>query len=178
MKRNLITAIAIMALCLTANAQQQNGGRRQQMDPTEVYNRMAERYVKQMKLDDDKAEVFKVLYLDYQTARHNATHPKGGESSDEQAERVDFKKLTDEQAKELIEKQFKGQEAQLQIDKEYLPKFLEILTPAQAAQIYVRQGGNRNGQGQGRPYGGQGRQGGFGGPGGGFGGQGGFGGGF
>jgi len=170
MKRLLFTALAVIFISSAAMAQQ-NGGRRQQMDPTEMYNRQAERLVKQMKLDDDKAEPFKVLYLDYQTARHNATHPKGGESSDEEANKVDWKKLTDEQATVLIDKQFKGQEAQLQIDKEYLPKFLEILTPAQTAQIYVRQG--RGGQ-QGRPDGGRG---GF--PGGGFpgGGPGGFGGG-
>jgi len=85
-----------------------------------------------------------------------------------------MKKITDAQATELIQKQFAAQEAQLTVDKSYLPKFLEILTPAQAAQIYIQRGGQRGGMGQ---QGGQGR------PGGGFGGgprgggNGGFGGG-
>ena len=86
-----------------------------------------------------------------------------------------MKKLTDEQAAELIQKQFASQEAQLKVDKDYLPKFLEILTPVQAAQVYIQRMGQRGGMGQNGGF--QGRPGG--GFGGGFpnGGPGGFGGG-
>ena len=159
----------MVLVSVAAVAQNGNGGQRQRIDPTELYNRQAERLAKQMKLDDDKANVFKVLYLDYQTARQNALHPKG-ENAEE--ERPDFKKMTDAQATELIQKQLAGQEAQVAVDKEYLPKFLEIPTPVQTAQIYLQRGGMRNG--------GQGMQGGQGGFGGGprGGGNGGFGGGF
>ena len=75
----------------------------------------------------------------------------------------------------LINKQFAAQEAQLKVDKEYLPRFLEIITPAQAARVYVRRAGGMGGNEQGT-RGGQGHQGGFGGPGGGggFGGPEGF----
>lgn len=159
----------IMLATATVSAQN-NRGQRQRLDPTELYTQMGERLAKQMKLEDEKADVFKVLYLDYQMARRNAANPKGEAETEE---RVDFKKLTDEKATELIEKQFATQEAQLAVDKSYLPKFLEILTPSQAAQVFLaRQGMGMQRQNNGQMGGGRG----FGGPGGGFGGQGGFGG--
>ena len=77
-----------------------------------------------------------------------------------------MQKLTDEQAGELVQKHFAAQEAQLKVDKEYYPKFLEILTPAQAAQVFVPQRGmgqrGRNGgrNGGGRQGGGNGNFGG------------------
>lgn len=127
-RKILFSAFLAMFAMTTVFAQ----NNRRRVDPTEVHNRMAERLVKQMKLDDEKEETFKVLYLDYQTARTNAANPKG-----ENEEEVDLKKITDEQAMELIQKQLAAQEAQLKVDREYLPKFLEIITPAQAAHIFV-----------------------------------------
>lgn len=166
MKKFFSAALFMVLISTTVFAQNNNRGQRQRLDPTEMHNRMAERLAKDMKLDDDKAGFFKVLYLDYQTARQNAVNPKG-----EVEERVDMKKLTDEKATELIEKHFAAQEAQLAVDKEYYAKFIELITPAQAAQIFLqRQGGGM--QRQGGMNGG--RPGGFGGPGG-FRGQGGFG---
>ncbi len=164
-------ALALVAVSVSAQDNQQRGNRRQRMNTTEMYNRQAERLVKQFKLEDDKKDVFTVLYLDYQAARHNAAHPKGEE---EQNQRVDVKKLTDEEAKTLVDKQFARTEAQLAIDKEYYQKFLEILTPVQAAQVFVPSlsRGNSDGNGGRGGFGG-----GFPGGGGGFGG-GGFGGGF
>ena len=178
MKKFVIAALALVLISATAAAQNNGGGRRQRMNTAEMNNRMAERLADQMKLDSEKANLFKVLYLDYQNARQNAANPKG----EEEEERVNMKKLTDEKATELIDKQLKGQEAQLTVDKEYLPKFLEILTPSQAAYIYLRGAGMRSGN-NGRQGNGGDRPGGFGGggfpgggfPGGGFGG-GGFGG--
>lgn len=170
MKKFILSALALVLVSVGAAAQNGNGGQRQRIDPTELYNRQADRLVKQMKLEDDKAEVFKVLYLDYQTARQNAMNPKGEKAENE---RIDMKNLTDAQATELIQKRLAAQEAQLKVDKDYLPKFLEILTPVQATQVYIQRGGQRAGMGQ--PGGGQGRpNGGFGGGprnGGGFGGD-------
>lgn len=171
---NLKSIVAIFAFALFAisvSAQEQQQGRRQRMNTTEMYNRQAERLVKQLKLEDDKKDLFTVLYLDYQAARHNAANPKG---DNEKEERIDVKKLTDEAAKELVQKQFAQAEVQLAVDKEYYAKFLEILTPVQVAQVFVpRLNRAANGQMQGG-------RGGFGGgfPGGGFPGGGGFGGGF
>lgn len=132
MKKAVLTVLLFTFAALVAMAQNANG-RRQRFDPTEVHARTAERLVKQMKLDDEKEEAFKVLYLDYQTARSNAANPKGGNENEE----VDLKKITDEQAMELIEKRLSAQEAQLKVDREYLPKFLELITPAQAAHVFV-----------------------------------------
>ena len=150
MKKILFSAFLFMFAMVTVVAQ----NNRRRFDPTEVHSRMAERLVKQMKLDDEKEETLKVLYLDYQTARTNAANPKG-----ESEEEVDLKKITDEQALELIQKQLAAQEAQLKVDREYLPKFLELLTPAQAAHIFI--GRTNAPSGRGMQGGGMGRPGGF-----------------
>lgn len=168
MKTRLFLALIAISLFSVSASAQEKQGRRERMNTTEMYTRQAERLVKQMKLDDEKKDLFTVLYLDYQAARHNAANPKG----EDKQERVDMKKLTDEQATELIQKQFAKTEAQLAVDKEYYPKFLEFLTPVQVAQIYLPQRGSRDGQG-GQRQGGFGGRGGFDGPGGGFGGPGG-----
>ncbi len=180
MKQKIFT-IAMVAMFFTTSAMaqdaQQRRERQQNFDITEVYNRQATRLVKSMKLGDDVKDKFTVLYLDYQNARHNAVNPKGGDQEG-QEQRVDFKTLTDEEATELIQKNFDRQEKQLAVDKEYLPKFLEILTPVQTAQVYLQRAGMQGRQDavNQRQGGMRGGQGGFGGgrPGGGFGGGGGF----
>ena len=175
MKQRMIILAAAVLFTMSA-AFAQNGddrrGRRerqQNFDITEVYNRQATRLAKQLKLSDEKKDLFTVLYLDYQNARHNAANPKGGDQEGEEM-RVNFSNLTDEEATQLIQKNFDRQEKQLAVDKEYLPKFLEILTPVEAAQVYLQRAGRGN----------MGGSGGGGRPGGGFGGgrPGGFGGGF
>lgn len=175
--KTLIATLAVLLCVSYAQAQNQGNRRsRQRMDPTEMYNRNAERMAKQMKLDDEKTQLFTVLYLDYMNARQNAAYPKGEEQNEQQ---IDMKKLTEEQAKELIEKQFNRTEAQLKVDKEYYPKFLEFLTAVQTSQVFLRgmnMGGNRQGGNVNGPRGGGGFGGGF--PGGGFPGGGDFGGGF
>lgn len=165
--KSLIAVFAFALFAVSVSAQNQQG-RRQRMNTTEMYTRQAERLVKQLKIEDDKKDLFTALYLDYQNARHNVANPKG---ENEKEEKIDLKKMSDDAAKELVQKQFAQQEAQLAVDKEYYQKFLEMLTPVQVAQIFVTRLG-RNAEG----FGGRG---GFGGgfPGGGFGG-GGFGGGF
>ena len=168
----LVALLAVSSLYAQDNNERRRE-RRNDMDIAEIYNRQASRLVKSMKLSDDKKDLFTALYLDYQNTRHNVVNPKGGDKEGEEM-RVNFDNLTDDRATELIESNFVRQEKQLEVDKEYLPKFLEILTPSQAAQIFLRQGG-RPGGGQGG-QGGRG-QGGGGRRGGGFGG-GGFGGGF
>ena len=174
-----IISLLLMLFCTTALvvAQDNNERRRERrngMDIAEIYNRQASRLVKSMKLYDEKEDLFTALYLDYQNARHNAVNPRGGDKEGEEM-RTDFTNLTDEKAMELIQNNFDRQEKQLAIDKEYLPKFLEIITPAQAAQVFMMPGGRpQGGRGFGNGQGGRGNRGGFGG--GGFGG-GGFGGG-
>ena len=167
MKTRVFFAVIAMMCVLSASAQDGNNGRRQRLNRAEIIQRQSERLVKEMGLSDDKAETFKVLYLDYQTARQNAANPKGEEET-----QPDMKNLTDAQATELIQKHFQTQEAQLKVDKEYYTKFIGILTPVQATKVFIPQ---RGGFGQGQR--GQGRQRGNGGFGGGRqGGNGGFGG--
>lgn len=177
MKQHLFAA-ALALLLATGTAFAQDGGdrrrtRQDNFDITEVYNRQATRLAKDMKLKDGDKDRFTALYLDYQNTRHNAVNPTGG-NQERAEERADLSKLTDEEAAQLIQRNFERQEKQLQVDKDYLPKFLEILTPAQAARVYLQRGGSRPGMGSGgnRP---DGRPG-FGGPG--FGGPGPGGGGF
>ena len=182
MKNVFIIVVAIaMTYFIPANAQDNNNRRQRQqnIDVTEIYSRQASRLVKNMKLSDEDKDKFTILYLDYQTTRHNVVNPNGGNQESEEL-RVDFKNLTDEKATELIQKNFERQEKQLAVDKEYLKKFLEFLTPVQAAQVFLMRAGGSGMRPEGfggmRPGGfGGPRGGGFGGgPGGGFGGPGGF----
>ena len=171
-------AFLVVAVIATANvfAQTDNDRRRERrndMDLAEIYNRQAARLVRQMKLKDDKKDLFTVLYLDYQNARHNAVNPTGGDQEGNEM-RVDLDNISDDDALELIQKNFDRQEKQLAVDKEYLPKFLEVLTPAQATRVFINRPGRPEGAQGARGQGGRGGgRGGFGGPGGGFGGPGG-----
>ena len=168
MKRFLV--ICTVAFLATVNVFAQGDDRRRErrndINLVEIYNRQAARLVKQMKLKDDQKDMFTALYLDYQNARHNAVNPTGGDQEGQEM-RVDLENISDDDALELIQKNFDRQEKQLAVDREYLPKFLEIITPAQAANVFIMRPG--------RPGGGEGRNGGRGGgrPGGGFGGPGG-----
>lgn len=168
----VIFAVATTAVVFAQDNNERRRERRNDMDIAEINNRQASRLVKQLKLDDEKKDVFTALFLDYQNARHNAVNPKGGDKEGDE-QKADFNNMTDEKAMEMIQDNFDRQEKQLAIDKEYLPKFLEILTPQQTAQVFMRQGGRPNGQQGGNRQGGFGgpggnRGGGFGGPGGGF----------
>ena len=131
MKKFLITALALVLVSAVAMAQ--NNRNRNRQNPAEMYTTMAENLAKQLKLKKEKAETFKLLYVDYQNARRAAQ----GAAGDFTAEVPDVKKMTDEEANQLIQEQFDSQLKQVAVDKEFLPKFLEILTPVEAAQVFV-----------------------------------------
>jgi rubrerythrin len=122
MKKFLITALALVLVTVAASAQ--NNRNRQRMNPAEMYTTMAENLAKQLKLKKEKAETFKLLYVDYQNARRAAQ----GSTADFTSDLPDVKKMTDEEANQLIADQFAAQEKQLAVDKEFLPKFLDLLT--------------------------------------------------
>ena len=179
MKKFLITALALVLVSAVAMAQ--NNRNRQRTNPAEMYANMADNMAKQLKLKKEKAETFKLLYVDYQNARRAAQ----GAAGDFTAELPDVKKMTDDEANQLIQEQFESQAKQLAVDKQFLPQFLEILTPVEAAQVFVPRlsmgsmmGGNMGnrmrGMGGGRMGGGGFGGGGFGGGGFGGGGFGGF----
>ncbi len=156
MKTRIFIAAAMLCLVSFSASAQDGNNRRQRFDRAEMLQRFADRLSQQMNLSEEKSATFKVLYMDYQMARQNAANPKG---ENEQQENVDMKNLTDQQASELVQKHFAAQEAQLKVDRDYYPKFLEILTPAQAAQVFLPQRGmGQRGQGQ-RGRNGGGRQG-------------------
>lgn len=135
MRKNfIIAAIAMMFVSLSTFAQGN-------ANFEEMYARMANRLAKNMKLDDVSTEQFTALYAEYMKARMAAAGEQTG-----RRERVDLENITDEKATELIEKNFKTQEAQLAVDREYYNKFIRVITPAQAAQIFVRRSGAMGGQ--------------------------------
>lgn len=61
MKRIIVSAFALLLITVAAVAQDNNGRQRQRMNAQEMYGRMADRLAKQMKLEDDKADAFKVF---------------------------------------------------------------------------------------------------------------------
>lgn len=177
-RKVLFLTLALLCVTSLTFAQPNENNSRRQRDNgenlTELYTNQANRLAKQMDLKKDAKEKFTVLFLDYMNARHNVVNPKGGDQEGDEG-RVNFDELGDEEATALIQKNFTRQEQELQVDKDYLPKFLEILTPAQTARVYLTRGG-RGGNGRQDMRGGFGRGGFGGGPGGGFGGPGGPGG--
>lgn len=153
--KSLLAALSLLLVALTANAQGN-------FNPEEMFSRMANRLAKNMKLEDSAKDQFTALYIEYQTARMKAAGQDGQQGN----QRVDLDNITDEEATALIEKTFKTQEAQLAVDREYYTKFIKVITPAQAAQVFVRRAGM-----SGQRMGGMRQRGeGFGGPGGGPGG--------
>ena len=114
MKKFLITALALVLVSAVAMAQNNNRNRnRQRSNPAEMYANMAENLAKQLKLKKEKAETFKLLYVDYQNARRAAQ----GAAGDFTAELPDVKKMTDDEANQLIQEQFESQAKQLAVDK-------------------------------------------------------------
>lgn len=196
--RKIILSSLLAVLSLTVNAQNDNRegqqDRMSKIDMTEMYNRQANETFKTLKLKKDLKDSFTALYLDWQANRFNAMNPNG-QMRTPREEQPDFKNMTDEEAeqyvKESFEKRakqnaenFERQNKQLDVDKEFYPKFLQILTPAQAAQLFgqIRNGFSMNGVngmnnmrgGMGGFRGGMGGPGGMGGFRGGMGGPGGF----
>ena len=189
MKHSLITALALL-LTVSMSAQefsregmQRARNRQNRMDMTEVYDRMANSLAKDMKLKGDDKEKFTILYKDYQAARYNAMHPNG--ETNEETEEIDFKNITDEEAAAKIQANFEKQAVdlnqnherqlkQLEVDKEYYVKFLDMITPAQCARIFLQNTNaassmrNMNGMGGFGGMGGMGGMRGMGGMGGGF----------
>lgn len=173
MKNRILLLMAMLLMASTAVwAQDDMSQRRERMSNiniAEVYNRQAQRWVKQLKLKKDKEDLFTVLFLDWQNARHNAVNPNGGDAEN-RAQMTDYEKASDEDAMKAIQDNFARQEKQVAVDREYLPKFLEMLTPQQAAQLFLNQQARRTTGNGGFPMGGMRGGGGFGG--GGFGGGG------
>lgn len=194
-----IFLLSLFALItLTINAQNNNAESRQdrisKIDMTDMYNRQANEWFKTLKLKKDQKDSFIALFLDWQTERFNASNPNG-QMRTPREEQPDFKNMTDEEADEYLKGYFERQtkqiaenserqQKQLEIDKNFQSKFLQILTPAQVAQLLTQSRGMSGmfgGTGRGmnmRGGGFPGGPGGFGGFGGGMGGgmRGGFGG--
>ena len=145
-----IFLLSLFALItITINAQNNNSESRQdrmsKIDMTDMYNRQANEWFKTLKLKKDQKDSFIALFLDWQTERFNASNPNG-QMRTPREEQPDFKNMTDEEADEYLkgyfEKQTKQiaenserQQKQLEIDKNFQSKFLQILTPAQVAQL-------------------------------------------
>ena len=97
MKKFLITALALVLISAVAMAQNNRNRNRnnQRMNPAEMYTNMADNLAKQLKLKKEKAETFKLLYVDFQNARRAAQ----GAAADFTAEAPDVKKMTDDAEK-------------------------------------------------------------------------------
>lgn len=176
--KKFFAAIAVILLASVATVNAQNENRREnRRNAAEMYTRMAERMAKTLDVASEKQELFKAMYVEYQTARAAADKARAraeanrGENG-RNRERVDMSKLSEAEAAERVQDYFATQEAQLAIDKEYYAKFQQIVTPVQAARVFLQRGGMMQREGMQRGEGMRGGQRGFGG------GQGGFGGGF
>ena len=139
--KKLLTLALVTLMTMSATAQNNFQGRMERQsraDRTEAINKQATSMAKDLKLKKENKDMFIALFLEWQGARFNAINPEGGDQEAEEATAtVDYKEMTDDQAKELVAKNFERQEKQMAVDKEFYNKFMDILTPVQAAQVML-----------------------------------------
>lgn len=159
MKKILTLALLAVFAMGTAFAQEQNSEKM-----AERMEKMTERKVKDLKLDDETAEWFKPLYKEYNLALMVVAKKYQAEKKD----------LDDAEILEAIVNSFARAEEEVAVKRTYFLKFQEKLTPKQLQGVFMPRMG-RQGEGQRGGFPGGERPQGF--PGGGFPGGGNWGGG-
>ena len=139
MKKLLTLAfISLMAMSATAQNFQGRMERQSRQDRVDAINKQATALAKDLKLKKENKDMFIALFLEWQGARFNAINPEGGDQEAAEASAtIDYSEMTDEEAKDIVAKNFERQEKQLAVDKEFYNKFLDMLTPVQAAQVML-----------------------------------------
>lgn len=134
MKKILTLALLAVFALGTAFAQEQNSEKM-----AERMEKMVERKVKDLKLDDETAAWFAPLYKEYSLAIMVVA----------QKYRNEKKELDDAEILESIVNSFTRAEEEVAVKRTYFLKFQEKLTPKQLQGVFMprfnRQGGNQRG---------------------------------
>ena len=135
--KKIMTLLLLMTFSMgTVLAQEFNSEK-----AAERLEKMTERKVKELKLDDETTVWFKPLYQEYQLALLVVG----------QKYNVDKKELDDAETLEAIVNSFSRTEEEVAVKRAYFLKFQEKLTPKQLQSIFMprynrqRQGGQREG---------------------------------
>lgn len=103
----------------------------------ETYEDQAKVLIKKFKLKKDKKDLFEVIYLNWQNDRFNAVNPKGGDQESDESS-IDFDNITKEEADKYVAQSVERQLKQIEVDKKYFKQFQTVVTPQQAAQIFLQ----------------------------------------
>ncbi len=139
----------VLLLSLGAHAQGWGGGgwgwggneetsqAKTSQNKADTYVDQAKVLIKKFKLKKEKKDLFSVIYLNWQNDRFNAVNPTGGDQESEESS-IDFDNLTREEADKYVLQSVNRQLKQIEVDKKYYKEFQSIVTPQQAAQIFLQ----------------------------------------
>ncbi|MBQ9163613.1 MAG: hypothetical protein IJ163_02435 [Bacteroidaceae bacterium] len=146
MSKNIFMALALSAMFMTANAQEQQGFQNQQrqkptITPEQRAERSAARIAGQLMLNDADAEKFKGVYKNYQLELSEANQKfKKEPKKMEQGEKPQRKQRTEQEIEQDIKNRFARQRAVLDVEEKYYDEFRSVLNPRQIEKVYQMSG--------------------------------------
>ena len=176
MNKQIILTLAMSAILLTANAQEQNRGprrgqgmksERQELTAEQRAERAADRIAGELMLDDASSNKFQSIYKDYQLELGEVNKKympeRGKKDEGEKGEKQkgvkgEKKHRTDKEIDDGIKNRFAHQRALLDVEEKYYGKFRSVLNARQLEKVYRMSGKGR------KAFGGKGKggRGGFG----------------
>ena len=148
-------ALALSAMFMTANAQDQQNFQNQQrqkptITPEQRAERSAARIAGQLMLNDADAEKFKGVYKNYQLELSEANQKfKKEPKKMEQGEKPQRKQRTEQEIEQDIKNRFARQRAVLDVEEKYYDEFRSVLNPRQIEKVYQMSGKGKKGFGKG-----------------------------
>ncbi len=139
-------ALALSAMFMTANAQDQQDFQNQQrqkptITPEQRAERSAARIAGQLMLNDADAEKFKGVYKNYQLELSEANQKfKKEPKKMEQGEKPQRKQRTEQEIEQDIKNRFARQRAVLDVEEKYYDEFRSVLNPRQIEKVYQMSG--------------------------------------
>ena len=139
-------ALALSAMFMTANAQDQQDFQNQQrqkptITPEQRAERSAARIAGQLMLNDADAEKFKGVYKNYQLELSEANQKfKKEPKKMEQGEKTQRRQRTEQEIEQDIKNRFARQRAVLDVEEKYYDEFRSVLNPRQIEKVYQMSG--------------------------------------
>ena len=139
-------ALALSAMFMTANAQDQQDFQNQQrqkptITPEQRAERSAARIAGQLMLNDADAEKFKGVYKNYQLELSEANRKfKKEPKKMEQGEKTQRRQRTEQEIEQDIKNRFARQRAVLDVEEKYYDEFRSVLNPRQIEKVYQMSG--------------------------------------
>lgn len=131
MKRFMLTAMMVLAMCTGMSAQEARQGKGMKTTPEMKAKRMAEKLM----LDDATTAKFVPLYQEYMKALGECRTPRMKADT--------AKTVTDKELDAQMKLRFENRQKQLDVQKDYYDKFKKIMTVRQVQKLYEPEGQGR-----------------------------------